>query len=138
MRNGVAGGSTSSNRSPDGQALHLPLPDGQKQHLPNGVGDAQAGQRGSSKRGRGMDDGGGGVGDGKSMRQSKQERYALQDERYGLLGILKVIKMTDPDLNTLALGMDLTTLGLNLNSPDTLCTTFGGPYADSQIPPAIR
>jgi len=41
-------------------------------------------------------------------------------EKYGLLGILKVIRMTDPDLNTLALGMDLTTLGLNLNSPECL------------------
>ena len=31
---------------------------------------------------------------------------------------LAVIRMTDPDLNTLALGTDLTTLGLNLNSTE--------------------
>lgn len=51
-------------------------------------------------------------------------------EKYGLLGILKVIKMTDPDLNTLALGMDLTTLGLNLNSPECLYQTFASPWSD--------
>lgn len=52
-------------------------------------------------------------------------------EKYGLLGILKVIRMTDPDLNTLALGMDLTTLGLNLNSPECLYATFASPWADA-------
>ena len=41
-------------------------------------------------------------------------------DRFGLLGLLSVIRMTDPDLNTLALGTDLTTLGLNLNSPEYL------------------
>jgi len=50
-------------------------------------------------------------------------------EKYGLMGVLKVIQMTDPDLNTLALGMDLTTLGLNLNSSDTLYATFGSPFS---------
>jgi len=39
--------------------------------------------------------------------------------------------MTDPDLNTLALGTDLTTLGLNLNSPECLYATFASPFADS-------
>lgn len=68
---------------------------------------------------------------GSSMRSGGDSGGRSTEEKYGLLGILKVIKMTDPDLNTLALGMDLTTLGLNLNSPDTLCTTFAGPYADS-------
>lgn len=40
--------------------------------------------------------------------------------RYGLLGLLHVIRMTEPDLTMLALGTDLTGLGLNLNSPDPL------------------
>jgi len=35
--------------------------------------------------------------------------------------------MTDPDLNTLALGTDLTTLGLNLNSNEVLYATFAYP-----------
>jgi CCR4-NOT transcription complex subunit 2 len=49
---------------------------------------------------------------------------------YGLLGLLPVIKMTDGDLNTLALGSDLTTLGLNLNSSKSLYSTFSSPWAD--------
>lgn len=63
------------------------------------------------------------------MTTPEAERAAR--DKYGLLGILKVIKMTDPDLNTLALGMDLTTLGLNLNSPECLYTTFGSPWSDA-------
>mmetsp|Transcript_25389 Transcript_25389/g.49954 ORF Transcript_25389/g.49954 Transcript_25389/m.49954 type:complete len:162 (+) Transcript_25389:240-725(+) len=39
--------------------------------------------------------------------------------------------MTDPDLNTLALGTDLTTLGLNLNSTEVLYATFAYPSADN-------
>lgn len=54
----------------------------------------------------------------------------LTCDRYGLTGLLSVIRMTDPDLNTLALGTDLTTLGLNLNSSEVLYATFGSPCAD--------
>jgi hypothetical protein len=39
-------------------------------------------------------------------------------DRFGLMGLLGVIRMTDQDLNTLALGCDLTTLGLNLNAAE--------------------
>ncbi len=53
-----------------------------------------------------------------------------KDDKYGLLGLLNVIRMTDPDLTTLALGTDLTTLGLNLNSPDPLWKTFVSPWAE--------
>ena len=51
-------------------------------------------------------------------------------DRFGLLGLLNVIQMTNPDLNTLALGTDLTTLGLNLNSAESLYSTFASPWAD--------
>ena len=54
---------------------------------------------------------------------------------YGLLGLLSVIRMTDADRNRLALGSDLTLLGLNLNSSDNLYSTFGGPFSDK---PATR
>jgi CCR4-NOT transcription complex subunit 2 len=50
---------------------------------------------------------------------------------YGLLGLLKVIRMTDADRNALALGSDLTSLGLNLNSNDTLYSTFASPWSES-------
>ncbi|CAG8528838.1 11472_t:CDS:2 [Ambispora gerdemannii] len=53
-------------------------------------------------------------------------------DSYGLMGLLSVIRMTDPDLSMLALGSDLATLGLNLNSPDSaLYTTFTSPWADN-------
>jgi len=51
--------------------------------------------------------------------------------KYGLLGLLDVIRMTNPDLNTLALGSDLTTLGLNLNSSECLYSTFASPWAEA-------
>ncbi|RZC72907.1 hypothetical protein C5167_048386 [Papaver somniferum] len=51
-------------------------------------------------------------------------------DRFGLLGLLNVIRMTDPDLTSLTLGIDLTTLGLNLNSMDDLHKKFGSPWSD--------
>lgn len=53
-------------------------------------------------------------------------------QRFSLLGLLSVIRMADADRNTLALGTDLTTLGLNLNSSDTLYSTFTSPFAEQQ------
>ena len=38
--------------------------------------------------------------------------------------------MTDPDLNTLALGCDLTTLGLNLNASEELFPSFLSPWPE--------
>ena len=58
-----------------------------------------------------------------------------QPDAFGLLGLLSVIRMTDPDLTTLALGTDLTTLGLNLNSPDNLHKTFASPWSDGPLKP---
>lgn len=45
-------------------------------------------------------------------------------KKYGLLGLLGVIRMTDPDLNMLALGSDLTTVGLNLDSAEVRGALF--------------
>ncbi|KAI7886247.1 hypothetical protein K492DRAFT_187697 [Lichtheimia hyalospora FSU 10163] len=44
-------------------------------------------------------------------------------DSYGLLGLLGVIRMTDPDRSMLALGSDLTTLGLDLNTAETVHAT---------------
>eukprot|EP00050_Salpingoeca_kvevrii_P017592 m.66449 g.66449 ORF g.66449 m.66449 type:complete len:210 (-) comp7624_c0_seq2:23-652(-) len=54
-------------------------------------------------------------------------------EKFGLMGLLSVIRMTEQDLNTLALGSDLTELGLNLNSPDPLYPTFASPWSDTPL-----
>jgi len=58
---------------------------------------------------------------------------AENQTKYGLLGLLDVIRMTNADLNTLALGSDLTTLGLNLNSSECLYSTFASPWAEAPI-----
>jgi CCR4-NOT transcription complex subunit 2 len=50
---------------------------------------------------------------------------------YGLLGLLGVIRMTDADRNALALGSDLTMLGLNLGSNEHIYNTFSGPWSES-------
>ncbi|KAK1437061.1 hypothetical protein QVD17_02846 [Tagetes erecta] len=54
-------------------------------------------------------------------------------DRFGLLGLLGVIRMSDPDLTSIALGIDLTTLGLNLNSQENLYRTFGSPWSDEPV-----
>ena len=38
-------------------------------------------------------------------------------DRFGLLGLLNIIRMSSSDLGMLALGSDLTNLGLDLSSP---------------------
>ena len=49
---------------------------------------------------------------------------------YGLLGLLSVIRMTDADRNVLALGSDLTLLGLNLGTTEQIYSTFSSPWTD--------
>ncbi|CAK9143982.1 unnamed protein product [Ilex paraguariensis] len=61
--------------------------------------------------------------------KSMQPAQASPDP-FGLLGLLSVIRMSDPDLTSLALGIDLTTLGLNLNSTENLHKAFGSPWSD--------
>lgn len=67
---------------------------------------------------------------GQPSRDVKRYTNQATDDRYGLKGLLGVIRMTDPDLTTLAIGTDLTTLGLNLNSRENLYKTFASPWAE--------
>ncbi|OEH74505.1 not2 not3 not5 family protein [Cyclospora cayetanensis] len=57
---------------------------------------------------------------------------------FGLLGILKVIKTTDVDLNVLALGTDLTTLGYNLNSTECLYGAFTSPISETPVTKTVE
>jgi hypothetical protein len=50
---------------------------------------------------------------------------------YGLLGLLGVIRMTDADRNALALGSDLTMLGLNLGTTEQIYSTFSSPWNEN-------
>lgn len=70
----------------------------------------------------------------KGSANSGGDGSGLMDQ-FGLMGLLNVIRMTDPDLTMLALGTDLTTLGLNLNSSDSLHKTFGSPWSDAPLSP---
>ncbi|XP_042426144.1 probable NOT transcription complex subunit VIP2 [Zingiber officinale] len=54
----------------------------------------------------------------------------LPPDLFGMLGLLSVINMNDPDLTSLSLGIDLTTVGLSLSSTDSLYKTFGSPWSD--------
>ncbi|KAJ3067254.1 hypothetical protein HK102_007469 [Quaeritorhiza haematococci] len=53
----------------------------------------------------------------------------IAQDKFGLLGLIDVIRMTDQDTNMVALGLDLTALGLNLNATDSLYSTFMSPFA---------
>ncbi|CAG8581931.1 12354_t:CDS:2 [Cetraspora pellucida] len=68
---------------------------------------------------------------GPSLNPSSSTAGLASADGFGLLGLLSVIRMTDPDLSMLALGSDLTTLGLNLNSPDALYATFTSPWSEN-------
>ena len=59
-------------------------------------------------------------------------------DRYGLARAALGDSHVDPDLPWLALGTDLTTLGLNLNSPEPLYKTFGSPWADTPPRPELE
>ncbi|XP_028814070.1 CCR4-NOT transcription complex subunit 2 [Denticeps clupeoides] len=52
-------------------------------------------------------------------------------DQFGMIGLLTFIRAaeTDPGMVHLALGSDLTTLGLNLNSPENLYPKFASPWA---------
>jgi len=61
-----------------------------------------------------------------------------KEGRYGILGLLDIIRMTDKNMNLLALGQDLTTMGLNMNSSENLYSQFSSPWSDepsSKTPP---
>jgi CCR4-NOT transcription complex subunit 2 len=81
-----------------------------------------------------------GQGQGQGQSSSDQGQGQLQQQhsdpgvskevQYGLGGLIEVIKMSDKDLSALALGVDLLTLGLNLNSQDCLYSLFSSPFTD--------
>ncbi|CAD6190094.1 unnamed protein product [Caenorhabditis auriculariae] len=60
-------------------------------------------------------------------------------DQFGMAGLVTYLRTVDnPSIVSLALGYDLTTLGLNLNISDCrrqLYATFGGPWADNPIRP---
>ncbi|KAM9771901.1 CCR4-NOT transcription complex subunit 2-like isoform 2-T2 [Syngnathus typhle] len=58
-------------------------------------------------------------------------------DQFGMIGLLTFIRAaeTEPGTVHLALGSDLTTLGLNLNSPENLYPKFASPWASAPCRP---
>jgi CCR4-NOT transcription complex subunit 2 len=58
-------------------------------------------------------------------------------DQFGIVGLLTFIRAAELDPNLVALvpGIDLTTLGLNLNSTDNLYSTFQSPWAEAPCRP---
>lgn len=58
-------------------------------------------------------------------------------DRYGLTGFLAELRGASADHLTLRLGMDLNTLGLDLNRQGPLHTDWAGPFANDQTRPVV-
>ncbi|KAI9934732.1 hypothetical protein MW887_000349 [Aspergillus wentii] len=66
-------------------------------------------------------------------QSSEQPPLAQMSEldRFGLAGLLRMIHSESPDVASLAVGQDLMTLGLDLNQPEPLHTSFASPFVSS-------
>ncbi|TIA86654.1 hypothetical protein E3P99_03617 [Wallemia hederae] len=67
-----------------------------------------------------------------SMAQTPAQQVLVSPaDRFGLLGLLNIIRMSSSDMGMLALGSDLTNLGLDLSSPTMLNSSFVSPFSDN-------
>ncbi|BCR88064.1 uncharacterized protein ACHE_40628A [Aspergillus chevalieri] len=68
-----------------------------------------------------------------SVQSAEQPPLGQMSEldRFGLAGLLRMIHSESPDVASLAVGQDLMTLGLDLNQPEPLHTSFASPFVAS-------
>ncbi|GAA95051.1 hypothetical protein E5Q_01706 [Mixia osmundae IAM 14324] len=59
-------------------------------------------------------------------------------DRFGLKGLLQIIRSNDPDVSLLSLGTDLSKLGLDLNQKDNLYPTFVSPWSETDQHPGLH
>jgi CCR4-NOT transcription complex subunit 2 len=59
----------------------------------------------------------------------------MLSDQFGIIGFLVSLKAREdnPGLVTLVYGEDLTTLGMNMNSPENIYPTFAGPFQNSPL-----
>ncbi|KAJ4972286.1 hypothetical protein NE237_005385 [Protea cynaroides] len=69
---------------------------------------------------------------GQSYRDQNVKVMQTVPDRFGLLGVSSVIKLSNPELNSFALGTDLTTLGLNLSLANDIHKKFASPWSDDR------
>lgn len=75
-----------------------------------------------------------GMGQTGAMAQTPAQQILTSPaDRFGLLGLLSLIKSADPDLSMLSMGVDLQTFGLNLNSSDPLHPSFITPWSENNM-----
>lgn len=75
-----------------------------------------------------------GLGQTGAMAQTPAQQILTSPaDRFGLLGLLSLIKSADPDLSMLSMGVDLQTFGLNLNSSDPLHPSFITPWSENNM-----
>jgi CCR4-NOT transcription complex subunit 2 len=67
------------------------------------------------------------------LSMSQQQQQQQNASHYALGGFVNIIHGSDPDVNALALGTDLTSLGLKLNSTDVVYATFAYPSAENPV-----
>ncbi|KAL1501154.1 hypothetical protein ABEB36_006537 [Hypothenemus hampei] len=123
------GSSPSGNQADDKTGQDSNLTDSQG-------GQLSSGQIGGSSMDKGALKLSGGIRSTPDGRVSNIPANMVSDQ-FGVVGLLAFIRAaeSDPNLVSLALGQDLTALGLNLNSPENLYPSFGGPWADHPCRP---
>lgn len=71
-----------------------------------------------------------GIGMGSQNSFPSQGPSAEGNDKFGMLGLIDTIRMSNPDKSTLSLGLDLTTLGLGLNGQMPIHSMFMTPFSD--------
>ncbi|KAF2275649.1 NOT2 family protein [Westerdykella ornata] len=76
---------------------------------------------------------------GARLPQHKKLADMSESERYSLPGLLAMIPLESPDHSSLAMGQDLTVLGLDLSRPENspLYPTFGSPFVEANVKPVV-
>ena len=72
---------------------------------------------------------------GSGQPRARSPSQMSDRDRYGLGGLIEQIRNSDADSSNLAIGMDLTNLGLDLNSSEPIYPTFAGPFANGPTRP---
>jgi CCR4-NOT transcription complex subunit 2 len=104
------------------------------QSQPNAVSALTSALPGRSQLSSTASSGPGAIGNSTSATGSSAAAGTALAGDYGLLGLLSVIRLADSDRNFLALGSDLTLLGLNLGTTEQIYGTFASPWSDSSKP----
>lgn len=73
------------------------------------------------------------VGGGGGPRSGFVPSKSKEQDKFGLLGLIDLVRMTNEDLSTLSLGTDLSALGLNLNGSEHIYQSFMSPFSDQPM-----